>query len=328
MSLINQMLRDLEQRQGTQSIPPAMASIQTAPHQQSRRHWHWLLPTMLATLYYAWSQYQAKPEATTLVAKIQTPVSSQPAEVAAQPVAQPTIVIPTARPLPTTAPQPTATPTPKPTAIPVSKIESTAPSDKTAASKREFQGRPSNSHNRQAQKLLQQAQNSSSLLMRKETLKEALQLEPDNLEIREQLLSVLTKSGNGNELTEFLTESLQRFPNHPAFIASLAQLQIQRKEFATASGTLERIHSNDPAYLTLQAGSYQQQKRYREAGEIYQRLTTSQPDKAEHWLGMAICADNLAQKTTALQAYQQALEKNTLNAEVVDYINQRLSALR
>lgn len=327
MSLINQMLRDLEQRQGPQSSQPA-ASIHAAPEQPPRRHWPWLLPAMLAALYYGWNEYQHQPSPTPPSAPIdsvQAPAPSQPIETSPQPIAAPTT-----SPLPIAIPQPTSTPlpTPKPTAVPTAKPGVSPALNQPTTTRPGRRSQPPSSQNRQVQALLQQAQNSSSLLMRKETLKEALQLDPENLAIREQLLEVLIKSGNGNELNRFLNDSLQRFPNQPSFITSLAQLQIQRKEFAAASGTLERIRSNEPGYLTLLAGSYQQQKRYRDAAEIYQRLTAGQPDKAEHWLGLGICSDNLSQKSAAIEAYQQALAKNTLNAEVVDYINQRLSALR
>jgi tetratricopeptide (TPR) repeat protein len=144
------------------------------------------------------------------------------------------------------------------------------------------------------------------------------------------MLQTLLKSGPTNELEAFTRESLALFPNHLAFVTSLAHLQLQRKELAAATATLERIdstQSNEPAYLSLLAASYQQQKRFQQAASIYQKLTLIQPEKAENWLGLGICAENLHQRQTAIQAYQQALEKKTLNSDVVDYINQRLTVL-
>lgn len=174
---------------------------------------------------------------------------------------------------------------------------------------------------------MQQARGNVSLMMRKETLKEALQLDPDNLAVRDLLLQTLLKSGSGNEVETFLRDSLYRFPNHLFFITSQAQLQIQRKNFADAIATLEGVDSSEPAYLSLLAASYQQHKRHQDAAGLYQRLTQIQPDKAEYWLGLGVSCDNLHRRQDAVQAYRQALEKNTLNTDVVDYINQRLSVL-
>ena len=198
----------------------------------------------------------------------------------------------------------------------------------TRVEKKADQAPPSQQQRLQA--LYREAERSASQLMRKETLKEALALEPGNLHTRDLLLQTLLKTGPGNELEQFLRDSLMLFPNHLAFITSLAQLQMQHKAYAAASATLEGIDSNqtnEPAYLALLAASYQQQKNFHNAAPIYQRLTQIQPEKAENWLGLAICAENLQQRQTAIQAYRQALAKNTLNGEVVNYINQRLSAL-
>lgn len=180
------------------------------------------------------------------------------------------------------------------------------------------------------QALYREAQNSTSLLMRKEILKDLLVIDPQNLSARNLLLQTLLKSNAQAELELFLQESLQLFPNHLAFITTQAHRQIQRKQFSAAIATLERVDSrqiNEPTYLSLLAAAYQQQQHYQQAAAIYQKLIIIQPDKAEHWLGLGICAENLHHNQTAIMAYQQALHKNTLNSPVVDYIKQRLTSL-
>lgn len=328
MSLINQMLRDLEQRNSDQTLASGRMDVQAPPPQNtSRRYWPWLLPVMLLSVFYAWdSRHDQQPEQQSAVP---LPVSAQTLSAVA-PTLQPQVTPEPAaaqavtEAKPTAMPQPIATPVATVSPVPLEKQAS-----KAAATPRPAPAAPrrASAAKNQVQALLKQAQGNVSLLMRKETLKEALQLEPDNLAVRDLLLQTLLKSGSGSEVEGFLQESLRLFPNHLAFITSLAQLQIQRKEFAAATATLERVESGEPAYLSLLAAGYQQQKRYLESAEIYQRLTQIQPDKAEYWLGLAIGSDNLHRRQDAVEAYRQALEKNTLNSDVVDYIKQRLSAL-
>jgi tetratricopeptide (TPR) repeat protein len=327
MSLINQMLRDLEQRNTAQTSVPGRLDIPLAePQTASRRYWPWLLVAMLLSIFYAWNSrrdQQLAPEPAVPVATAppeavhnQAVVApKQQAQVTPEPAALP---VPVAEAKPTAVPQPIATP--PASLLPANKVVTPSRPTQTAP-------RRTSTPKNQVQALLQQAQGNVSLLMRKETLKEALQLEPDNLRVRDLLLQTLLKSGSGSEVESFLQESLRLFPNHLAFITSLAQLQLQRKDFAAATATLERVESSEPAYLSLLAAGYQQQKRYHNAAEIYQRLTQMQPDKAEYWLGLAISADNLHRRQDAVPAYRQALDKNTLNSEVVDYIKQRLSVL-
>jgi Flp pilus assembly protein TadD len=52
------------------------------------------------------------------------------------------------------------------------------------------------------------------------------------------------------------------------------------------------------------------------------------PEKAENWLGLALSEEKLGNSNLAREAYQQALNKNTLKESIVKYINQRLIELR
>jgi tetratricopeptide (TPR) repeat protein len=138
------------------------------------------------------------------------------------------------------------------------------------------------------------------------------------------------KSRADVELDEFLDDSLALFPNNLLFIKTRAHLYVQQKNFAAAVNILERIDADtvdDSPFLALLAAGYQQLQHFPQAARIYQRLSQIQPDKAENWLGLAIAQDKLNQSQAAVQAYRQALDKKTLNAEVVSYIKQRLTAL-
>jgi len=76
------------------------------------------------------------------------------------------------------------------------------------------------------------------------------------------------------------------------------------------------------------AATYQQLQSFTNAANVYQKLVSVNPEKAENWLGFALAQEKLGNPKLAREAYQQALSKNTLKPSVVSYIKQRLSELR
>ena len=356
MSLINQMLRDLEQRNQqtpsvnqTQPLDIQMPRVETKPD----KHYGWwltgLLPIAIAGWFFWQSPQTTQPALVSSPPIVNTP-SSKPAEplqtqvIATEPEAvqpQPVAVedappaeqpaaqtdIPTSGVQTNPQTQQVATAKPEPAAIEPAKLDSKPASMATPKTTKN----PSSSQpQQQAEKIYRQTDAHMSRLMRQENLKEVLQLDPRHLAARQQLLQILVQEHSNLELKQFLDESLAWFPDNVGFITTLAHYHVQQKNFAAAVETLERVDSfriNDPHYLALLAASYQQQQQFSQALAVYQKLTQIQPEKAENWLGLGICADKLQQNSSALAAYQQALNKNTLNSAVVDYINQRLSAL-
>ncbi len=330
MSLINQMLRDLEQRNRPTPTPRQPLNIQLA--QTPRKPtvaWLGLLVVLLVGAY-AWRwQVQQPPlvdQHQPTVTHINPPVAQgHPPATAIEPPSAPTATVATPIRRADTAQADAPPPSAVPLVDPDARLVPALPAKHDTRSK----SQPAPDPLQRAENLYREAQNESSALMRSETLQEALTLNPRHLPARNLLLQSLLKS-NSLQLEAFLQESLQLFPNHLPFITGLAHRQIQRKDFIAASATLERVDSqgiDDADYLALLAGSYQQQQRFPSALALYQRLTESQPEKAEYWLGLGVCADHLQQRQTALTAYRQALAKNTLNDSVVDYIKQRLMGL-
>lgn len=367
MSLINQMLRDLEQRnkQTAKTAPAPNVPIASQPvgRRPSRL---WLLPLMALPLAYLWHQNPASPPAQQIAEPVHTAAiaeSKQAAATAEQPAGPDRSqslapapfserMAPTTLPVTTTPSTTNASPAElqKPAVTPnqarepaklIEKSQAAVPKQSPAASLAERSRSQSpapapidrvktSTPKQQAEALYRQAQHSASSLMAKENLKEALQLDPHYLPARTLLLQTLMKSRADAELGEFLDDSLALFPSNLLFIKTRAHLYVRQKNFAAAVKLLERIDADtvdDSAYLALLAAGYQQLQHLPQAARIYQRLSQIQPDKAENWLGLAIAQDKLNQSQAAVQAYRQALDKKTLNAEVVSYIKQRLTAL-
>ena len=352
MSLINQMLRDLEQRNSQN--PQAAEPLKVRTAAQGRRGWWfrlWLLPLIALPAAYVWHSHQggeaARQTAASPTPSIETrqaPIAAiEPLAIAPQPQPQPQqqrqkqkqdpqdkATLSTPKALPAEPEKPAGKPeaVEKPTK-PAAKPETTTPEKIITASAPLAVKIPT--PRERAESLYRQAQHAASAPMIAETLQDALRLDQLYLPARTLLLQTLIKSHAADtELGAFADESLQLFPNNLLFLKTRAHLYVKQKNFNAAVGLLERIDADsvdDGAYLSLLAAGYQQLQRFPEAARLYRQLTQIQPDRAENWLGLAIALDKLNQSQAAAQAYRQALDKKTLNGEVVDYINQRLSAL-
>jgi Flp pilus assembly protein TadD len=338
MSLINQMLRDLEQRNSANAASAPKLELRPAPHTQHQRRWYWLIAFALTLpLHYVWRQTHSTQTEQPAVAVSAAALPAAPAQIPAPtPTESPKVTLPETPPANTNGGQPAAIKTeqviqPSKVAepeVPPSSVNA-APLPPTIAPA--VKPVKTQTPAEQADALYRRAKTGKSPSAINALLHDALQLNPSHLDARTLFLQTLLKAhANPEEIADFVQDSLQLFPDNLLFVKTQAHLYAQQKNFAAATNTLEQINPDsvdDTTYLSLLAAGYQQQQRFPPAERIYQRLTQQQPEKAEHWLGLAICQDKLNQTQAAAQAYQQALDKNTLNADVVNYIKQRLSAL-
>lgn len=183
----------------------------------------------------------------------------------------------------------------------------------------------------QVEALYQRAKRAGSPGLMEENLYEALQIDPFYLPARTLLLETLIKAGASDlELARYVDESLSFFPSNVLFLKTRAHLFVKQRDFEAAVHTLEKVDIdgvNDTGYLSLIGAAYQQLNRPSGAERVYRQLTGVQPDKAENWLGLAMAEEKLGQNQAAEEAYRHARDIGTLKPEVVEYIDQRMSAL-
>ncbi len=199
---------------------------------------------------------------------------------------------------------------------------------KAAAQPKTFKGY---SPREQAEKLFLQIQQTDLPSIVRSNLEQVLNLDPMHLKARILLAQILLKQGLKQQTADFLDQSLQLFPENLLFIKTRAQIYLQQKNHVAALkilNTRDTSSINDPTYLSLLAAAYQQQGNFKQSVNIYQRLVTLSPNTAQYWLGLAIALENTGTKQQAVTAYQQAIDKNTLKSAIIHYINQRITALR
>jgi Flp pilus assembly protein TadD len=183
----------------------------------------------------------------------------------------------------------------------------------------------------QADLLYRQAENNFDNYSAAHTLEQVLKLDPRHLKARLLLVKTMHKQGQINKTAELLDQSLALFPDNLQFINTRAQLFLQQRNPNGALKTLQHIdltNSSNETYLSLLAAAYQQLQSFPNAAKVYQRLVIVNPEKAENWLGLALSQEKLDNPKFARESYQQALNKNTLKESIVSYIKQRLTELR
>lgn len=355
MSLINQMLRDLENRNTINSTPSALQqNIQVTQAPTSKLPFLiWSLLAIIATAGTYWAYQYSKTLTKTSPAIIADNVQKDPTLIASyeKVLATPNAITDTApligqkppenattQPVPVIPPMPAVQPAPPAQPTQTAPTTQTAPETIAAAPIKNSPIIPkptlikSISAKQQADLLYHQAENNlddSSAIYK---LEETLKLDPRHLKARLLLAKKLHNQGQINKTADFLDQSLTLFPDNLQFINTRAQLFLQQKNPNGALKTLQRIdltnNSNDETYLSLLAATYQQLQSFSNATKIYQKLVTVNPEKAENWLGLALSQEKLGNSKFAREAYQQALSKNTLKESVASYIKQRLAELR
>ena len=354
MSLINQMLRDLESRKTTNNAPSTLQqNIQITQAPASKLPFLiWTLLAIIATGASYWAYQYSKTLTKTLPVIVADSIKKDPVPVAPyeKVLTAPNAVTDTApkneQEPPqntTTQPVPIVQPVPAPAvqpAPPVQTAPAIQPSPKTIAAapikNRPIIAKPALikqiTAKQQADLLYRQAENNFDNYSTVYKLEQVLKLDPRHLKARLLLAKKLHDQGQVNKTAEFLDQSLALFPDNLQFINTRAQLFLQQRNPDGALKTLQHIDltnsANDETYLSLLAAAYQQLQSFTNAAKVYQRLVTVNPEKAENWLGLALSQEKLGNPILTREAYQQALSKNTLKESIVSYIKQRLTELR
>lgn len=158
----------------------------------------------------------------------------------------------------------------------------------------------------------------------------ALSQQATHWQAREQLVSILMRSGRWVDALGHLQKGILNNPKHYSFAQQLAHLYTEKNQVAKAISVLETslpYSQSDVDYAALLAALYQRQGRHSEAINLYQQTVKARPAQGKLWLGLAISLDSEGQRQQAIGAYQKA-KKTGLAMQLLDYANQRLAALQ
>lgn len=356
MSLINQMLQDLEQRRAEGGVPAAQ--VRAVPRQESSNvMWRWAAPLLLLALAIGGGAYWFAAERTAKPLPSATPVALAKAPAAEPPplaeAPQPSVlqlaselsrppVQPESPPKgigarPPEAPpsqaaaekpgRPVADPA-KPAQVPVVKAAATdVPAGEVAKDIKQVspQQRAENAY-RQAYGNLQQGRMGEA----EENLRQALLHDPRHAAARQALAALLVESKRLDRAEQLLQQGLDQQPGHSGFAMTLARLQVERGDAAAALATLQRNppSAESPDYHGFLAALLQRAERHKEAIEHYLAALRVNQNVGPWLLGLGISLQADNQAARAAEAFRRARQYGNLSPELQAFAEQRLKQLQ
>jgi Tfp pilus assembly protein PilF len=176
-----------------------------------------------------------------------------------------------------------------------------------------------------------QSMRSNDLATAERLLREALAIDSGNAETWSFLYGVLISAARPAAAEQALQQGLGS-ADQPAPLAKLyARTLLDRGDRDGAVSVLA-AHRPAPAFDTeydeFFAALLQQTGQYAEAGEIYQKLLTIDPDSGAWLVGLAMSHDSLGFNEEALIAFERALTSGSLKSPLDRYAKRRAVELK
>lgn len=176
---------------------------------------------------------------------------------------------------------------------------------------------------RRALAVINQGRTAESL----DVLRTALRLNAAHLAARQLLLKLLIENKQLDEADGVLRAGLALHPGQIAWAMSLARLQLDRGDLASAWKTLE--HSLPAAgssadYQGFAGHLLQRQGRIGEAVDCYRLATRLAPTEGRWWLGLGLVLEADGRGAPAREAFANAKASGSLGADLQAYVEQKL----
>ncbi|MDP1633562.1 MAG: tetratricopeptide repeat protein [Gallionellaceae bacterium] len=158
----------------------------------------------------------------------------------------------------------------------------------------------------------------------------ALRLDPLYHDARRSLAGVLLALQRNADAERVLQEGLKRDTRETSFAMLLARLQVERNDIPLALETLQKTlpHADrQPEYHAFVAALLQRQDRHKEAITHFQIALQLAPANGVWWMGVGISMQAVERVDDAREAYQRALATQSLSAELTAYVQNKLKEL-
>ena len=157
-----------------------------------------------------------------------------------------------------------------------------------------------------------------------------LELVPDHQKARQALVGLLLESGRSDAAELAALEGAQRSPVHLPFVLVAARVQVERGEGARAIATLERFAgagARNAEFLAFHADLLQRAGRHEAAVARFGEAISLGPPRAVWHMGRAISLRELGRLSEARAAFEKALASGALAAPLREYVERQLVTL-
>lgn len=341
MSLINQMLQDLERREPSLHPMPgiksdagepdaearaAAASWVSAEEEEPDRPNRALLAGLgLAALLVVaggawWMSRESTPH--TVVASQETPVEEMLPQVPAietEPAAKAEVPE-----LPAPTPKPVRAEKPVPPPVKAAAVTAAAPKAVATAT----------SAVPRAEQLFQQAQaelQQNQAEAAQKSLRGSLEADPKHVQARLTLARLLTERKQLPAAADLLADGVMLQPQQPAFVLALAPLWFQSGQQDDALALLSQSanqSSSTPQLHGFYAGQLLRLKRHAESAVQFRAALRSDPLQVDWLIGLGLALQGAGQNKEALDVLRRAYETGKLSVERKDLVEQMIAGLK
>lgn len=361
MSVINQMLRDLDARHASANERAGLpAGLRPLPPEPAPRAKTWLLLAAgliagaLIAGYFV-SRTAAPPASPTpslpSAPPAPTPASTAPASTAQIAQAPEQAPAPASAPVAALAPASVAVPairTPPPVAVspanpvaapvpataPVERPEKMAAPPPVAAAPggeaqidKQPRGGPAREQAEAEYRKGMQAAGRGDPAAAIPPLRRALDIDPHHAKARQALLSVLAAARQWDEVRQVAQAGLALDPAKSGWAVILARLQLEQGDSGAALGTLETHAAHaagDADYQGLFAFLLQKNQRHAEAAQRYQVALALRPGEGRWWYGLGLALEAAGRGDEAKVAFARARDSGNLPADMLVSVEQKL----
>ena len=161
-------------------------------------------------------------------------------------------------------------------------------------------------------------------------LKDLVKEKPANLPARELLAGLLLRNDRMDEAAAEIATARKYYPRNDNLILLQAKMMLSRGEQQQVTQLLKQHVQSAKASeksRALLASLYQQSGNYADAYTLYNQLAKQQPVSEEYWMGLAISLEGLQQSAKARQAYSRALQSAGLSPALRDYAIKRMNSI-
>lgn len=154
--------------------------------------------------------------------------------------------------------------------------------------------------------------------------------QPDNIGAKKRLAALYFSEGRSEDAQRVLQDTLSQVPSDSSVRLMYARLMAQQNEQDLAYYTLKAADDYPPANIELlgfRASIAQQLGKLDDALTDYNVLVTIDARNAKWWLGLAVVADKQGERKLAIESYREAFALQSLDANIQQFIQQRLQSL-
>jgi MSHA biogenesis protein MshN len=361
MSLINQMLQDLEQRSVGNTLPggvPSGISGQIRAVREERRihpAW-WVALALAAALIGAVAWYLTRPvpprqPAPNLALKIAPQLGALPSPVAQEPLPLDTappppplarIPTPTAPASVAEEPRPRAEPVrepvrdaakqsePKPQEAPRAAVEPAAKADDVKPVTKQFSeltpAQRAENNYREAAVMNQAGKPPEATTL----LEQAVKLDPRHAGARQTLIGLLLQAKRTDDAVKQAQDGLALDPSQSGLTMILARVQLDQGDLRAALATMDHglpYAGASAQYHAFLAALLIRDKRNKEAIDQYTVALTGDPQNGVWWMGLAMALQAENHPAEAREAFLRAKRSGTLTPELQAFVEQKLAQL-